>query len=203
MVSGIYCIENTIDKKRYIGKSVNIPKRWREHKSLLRKGCHHNRHLQSAWNLYGEKAFNFKVLEYAEPKKLDELEITYISEYKAFGEKGYNFTMGGNGGLLGMPKTEETRRKISEANKGRRHTPEEKEQVSKALKGRKLTEEHRQKISEANKTNHIKTVLCVETGQVFNSLIEAGAYFKTASSNIGHACNGKQERAKGYHFTYI
>jgi group I intron endonuclease len=201
--AGIYCIQNTIDGKCYIGKSINIPKRWKEHRASLRNGHHHNKHLQKAWDYYGEKSFHFKVLEYANPKELAELEIAYISKHKAFGENGYNFTMGGEGGLLGMPKTKETRRKISEANKGRLHTSEEKAKVSNALKGRTFTDEHRKKIGEANKTSHIKSVLCVETGQVFKSLKEAGEFFKTHSSNIGHACNGRQEKAKGFHFTYI
>lgn len=201
--SGVYCIRNEIDGKCYVGKSTNIPKRWKEHKALLRKGHHHNKHLQCAWNCYGEDSFNFMVLEYANPEELGELEIAYISKHKAFGENGYNFTMGGDGGLLGMPKTEETRHKISKANKGRQHTPEEKAKVSKALKGRTLSDEHREKIGLANKVSHVKSVLCVETGQVFNSLKEAGNYFNTDCSNIGHVCNGRQEKAKGFHFTYI
>jgi len=201
--TGIYCIQNEIDGKCYIGKSVNIPKRWREHKAALRRGCHHNKHLQKAWDCYGEKSFLFKVLEYAAPNELGDLEIAYISKFKAFGENGYNFTMGGDGGLLGMPKTEETRHKISEANKGRRHTSEEKAHLSKALIGRIFTDEHRKKIGEANKKSHAKSVLCVETGQVFKSLKEAGEHFGTDCSNIGHVCKGRQEKAKGYHFTYI
>ena len=201
--SGIYCIQNEIDGKCYIGKSVNVSKRWKEHRCSLRNGNHHNRHLQRAWDCYGEESFCFKVLEYAEPNELADLEISYISKHNAFGEGGYNFTMGGEGGLLGMPKSEETRRKISESNKGRPHTPEEKEQLSKALKGKKFTDEHKRRIGEANKTSHAKSVLCVETGQVFKSAKEAGIYFKTDCSNIGHACKGRQEKAKGLHFTYI
>lgn len=201
--AGIYCIQNETDGKCYIGKSVDIPKRWREHKNALRRGRHHNKHLQKAWDCYGEKSFLFKVLEYAEPNELGNLEIAYISKFKAFGENGYNFTMGGDGGLLGMPKTEETRHKISESNKGRRHTNEEKAHLSKALKGRIFTDEHRKKIGEANKKSHAKSVLCVETGQVFKSLQDAGDYFDTDCSNIGHVCKGRQEKAKGYHFTYI
>lgn len=201
--AGIYCIQNEIDGKCYIGKSVNIPKRWKEHKASLRNGKHHNKHLQKAWDCYGEESFRFKVLEYANPNELADLEIAYISKHKAFGDNGYNFTMGGEGGLLGMQKSEETRRKISEANKGRPHTPEEKAHLSNTLKGRIFTEEHKKKIGEANKVSHAKSVLCVETGQVFNSQKEAGRYFKTDCSNIGHVCKGRQETAKGYHFTYI
>ena len=201
--SGIYCIENKADGKCYVGKSVNIPKRWNEHKGALRNGRHFNKHLQKAWDFYGEESFRFMVLEYANPDKLAELEIAYISEHNAFGENGYNFTMGGDGGLLGMPKSEETRRKISEANKGRQHTLEEKAKVSEALKGKSFTDEHKKRIGDANKVSHIKSVLCVETGQVFDSLKEAGKYFNTDCSNIGHVCKGRQEKAKGFHFTYI
>ena len=175
--SGIYCIKNKINGKCYIGKSVDISKRWDRHKAELRNGHHNNKHLQMAWDRYGEESFSFDVLEYANRDKLNELEMAYISKYDSFGENGYNITMGGDGGF------------------GRHHTPEEKAKVSEALKGRTLTDQ--------NKINHVKAVMCVETGQVFNSLKEAGKHFNTDCSNIGHACNGRQEKAKGFHFTYI
>ena len=184
--AGIYCIRNKTNGKCYIGKSVDIPKRWEKHKTSLRKGCHHNKYLQKAWDAYGEESFCFEVLEYADPNKLASLEIAYISRYKAFGKNGYNLTMGGDGGMLGAIKTQESKKKVSES-----------------LKGRTLTNEHKRKIGNANKVNHVKPVLCVETGQIFRSLKEAGKYFNTDCSNIGHACNGRQEKAKGFHFTYI
>ena len=33
--SGIYCIENLTNRKKYIGQSVDIPNRWRQHKNEL------------------------------------------------------------------------------------------------------------------------------------------------------------------------
>lgn len=72
----------------------------------------------------------------------------------------------GNTYRRGIPHTEETKRKISEANTGRHHSEETKQKISEANKGqvqehkqtywqgRHLSEEHKQKISEANKGRH-------------------------------------------------
>ena len=62
-ISGIYTITNTLNGKQYIGSAVNFEGRWRLHRRLLRKTTHHSAHLQSAWNVYGEAAFVFAVVE--------------------------------------------------------------------------------------------------------------------------------------------
>lgn len=54
-LSGVYEIRNTLNNKRYIGSSINIYRRWRDHKRMLNLSVHPNKHLQSAWNKYGEK----------------------------------------------------------------------------------------------------------------------------------------------------
>lgn len=48
--------------------------------------------------------------------------------------------------LIGRPRTEETKLKISKSNKGRVITPEWRENISKSLKGRTLSEEVRKKL---------------------------------------------------------
>lgn len=54
-VSGIYCIENTINQKKYIGKSVHIKKRWVDHKrNLNTNNGIENARFQHAWDKYGE-----------------------------------------------------------------------------------------------------------------------------------------------------
>lgn len=50
------------------------------------------------------------------------------------------------------------------------------------------------------KTRPIK---CEETGQIFNSITEAGKCFDMHRTLIGSAASGKISHAKGMHFTYI
>lgn len=69
-------IKNRVNGKRYIGESIDIQRRFYQHKNELRKGKHHSDRLQKDWNKYGEKAFRFSVVEYfwftkyANPNKL-------------------------------------------------------------------------------------------------------------------------------------
>lgn len=66
MSCGIYAIVNKINGKRYVGKSINIERRWKSHLYLLKrktksKDC--NRHLYNAFHKYGENSFGFEYLE--------------------------------------------------------------------------------------------------------------------------------------------
>lgn len=54
---GIYKIINLKNNKIYFGSSNNLYKRSADHFSALRKGKHENKHLQSAFNKYGEDSF--------------------------------------------------------------------------------------------------------------------------------------------------
>jgi len=67
----VYAIENKVNGKLYIGSTVNLPKRQREHLNSLRNNKHHSEHLQRAWNKYGEASFFIRVLE--EVRDMDEL----------------------------------------------------------------------------------------------------------------------------------
>ena len=57
--------------KEYVGASVNIVKRIREHFYRLEKGVHRNRRLQSAYEEYGKESFSWKVLLYCDPINLE------------------------------------------------------------------------------------------------------------------------------------
>lgn len=104
-VTGIYKIENLKNGKIYIGQSYNISYRWIHHKSDLRGGIHHNKHLQNAWNKYGEDNFSFEILEECERELLNSREQYWINYYDSF-NNGYNFDNGGNG-VYGYKHTEE------------------------------------------------------------------------------------------------
>ena len=60
MESGIYQIINTVDGKRYIGRSNHLDKRWKMHSWLLKANRHFNVHLQRAYNL-NPNAFKFEI----------------------------------------------------------------------------------------------------------------------------------------------
>ena len=49
-ICGIYCIENRINNKKYIGMSRDIKNRWSEHKAELNTHTHVNQYLQSSWD---------------------------------------------------------------------------------------------------------------------------------------------------------
>mgnify|MGYP001031583557 CR=1 FL=1 len=81
----IYKIINLVNDKFYVGSTVNKKVRFREHRKQLRGNRHHCKHLQSAWNKYGEEKFVFKVIEEV-PKgtSLWEAEDRHLKEH--FGE---------------------------------------------------------------------------------------------------------------------
>lgn len=59
----IYKIINAVNGKFYVGSTTNTAERFRVHRNRLRKGTHHAKHLQAAWNKYGEEAFVFHVIQ--------------------------------------------------------------------------------------------------------------------------------------------
>ena len=59
---GIYKIITLHNNKYYIGSSIDIEKRWRDHLSKMRMQKHANIYLQNVYNKYGESDFAFVVL---------------------------------------------------------------------------------------------------------------------------------------------
>src|SRR5215468_7946604 len=67
--SGIYRIKNVVSGRVYIGSAVNLPSRWKLHRSLLRRGKHHSRSLQRSWCKHGATAFVFELIEPVDDRK--------------------------------------------------------------------------------------------------------------------------------------
>lgn len=61
---GIYCIENIINNKCYIGQSVNVRKRLRVHIYNCKSKRYQNRHLYRAVEKHGIENFKISVLTY-------------------------------------------------------------------------------------------------------------------------------------------
>ncbi len=165
MLCGIYSITNTINGKQYIGKSSRIKERWSEHKRKLKNNKHYNPHLQYAWNKYGANAFEFRIIKCCKERYLNRFEKLYIKIYNTR-ETGYNIHKGGGCGsgedalFYGHYHTEETKKKLSELNKGKKCSEETKKKLSVIAKerykdkknhpwyGRKHSEESKKRIKE-------------------------------------------------------
>jgi group I intron endonuclease len=148
----IYKIINTTNGKFYVGSTTNTRERFRTHRNRLRRNRHHAKHLQAAWNKYGEVVFVFKVIEEVpEDQSLQEVEDRWLAEHVGkdycYNKSRYSDTpMRGvakeDHPSFGRPKTDEQRQAISAALKefyasditnhprfGKKHTEEVKERI--------------------------------------------------------------------------
>lgn len=80
--------------------------------------------------------------------------------------------------------------------------------LSEIHKGKKLSEEHKRKLSEAqkgkliNRKDQSKKVLCVETGEIFESTMDAQRKTGISYSNISKVCLDKRKTAGSYHWKF-
>ena len=78
----IYKIRNVTNQKFYVGSTNNTRERFRNHRNRLRKNRHHAKHLQAAWNKYGEDCFKFEVVEIVESvDMLQAVEDRWLAEH--------------------------------------------------------------------------------------------------------------------------
>lgn len=109
---GIYMIINILNGNRYIGSSKDIQQRLQTHRSNLRHNHHHNEHLQNAWNKYGEKNFDYSILEFCEENIRISREQYYVDTLKP----EYNISVG----IVELPSySEESRTKLARVRKQR------------------------------------------------------------------------------------
>ena len=98
----IYCIENLVNNKKYIGKtSKTIEKRFKKHINNAQKKI--NRRLYDSMNFHGYDNFKVYLICEADSNENANLkEIKYIKQYNTKNPKfGYNMTNGGDGGNTG------------------------------------------------------------------------------------------------------
>lgn len=78
---GIYKITNKENGKVYIGKSVSIENRWKQHIKELDENKHHTVRLQYDYNKFGITKFVFSVLEICDEDVLSNREQFFINQY--------------------------------------------------------------------------------------------------------------------------
>lgn len=109
-ICGIYKFTSKTSKKSYIGQSVDILKRFSEHKkNSLNKNVHnYNCHFYKAIRKYGFTDFSFEILEECSRDKLNVREQYWIRYYDSY-QNGYNMTLGGEDNPSNNPEVVEKR----------------------------------------------------------------------------------------------
>lgn len=96
-MTGIYIITNTITNEIYIGQSVNINNRFKQHKESINNKKYT---LYSDMRFYGINSFRFEVLEECNKDSLNTREMYWIKHYLNKNYKLYN--------IIGVPSKEAT-----------------------------------------------------------------------------------------------
>lgn len=223
----IYKITSPNDKV-YIGQTLN----WYKRKSDYKYGnfCQQIK----LWNNCKFYNWNpkdtFEIIEECfcgfEKEIINEREKYWIQYYDSF-KSGLNCNEGGHGNV-GHTHSQESKKKMSNAKLGNKHTVEQNLKKSERQKKRgfRHTEETKTKMSEVklkNMSNEIKEkisiglmgnknglgnkggskkVLCLTNGKIYNSIKEAAYLLKLHEPGIGLVCKGKYKQTGGYNFKY-
>lgn len=242
----IYYHRNKINNKYYIGqtKQTLINRFGRNGKRYMSR--HEHIKFNNAIKKYGWDSFEHGVICTCHTiEEANKLEEYYIQKYDSF-LNGYNATKGGGGKLglsgkkcawYGRKHTEEEKKKISKANKGkvvsRKNSKSkcilavDKEtncivgeyvsinqcsdvlkinqgDISRCLSGKRkyakgyyFIEKDKYDGLAVPPTEHIshnsKQVRCINTGEIFRSMMEAGRKYNISSSDISRCVNGKRK----------
>lgn len=225
---GIYKITNKINGKFYIGQSVDIERRFMEHKTP--HGTITS--IKLAMRKYGKENFLFEVIEECSDEDLNEREMYWIATLKP----QYNRCSGGTGSK-NHHVSKETREELSL--KSRVYwdrLPDEKKQailnnLTGPPVGHSVSEETREKLRAANlgkkqsrntvekrkktvaemkkngyvQTNsgHKKKVICKETGVVYESVKAVAESICCTASHVTHCLKDGSKTCKGFHFEYV
>lgn len=90
MTTGIYKITNLVSGKHYIGQSIHIETRWKEHQRASTASKRAFPILYNDIQKYGVENFSFEILKRCEKEQLIFWEEYYIRLYKSMYPHGYN-----------------------------------------------------------------------------------------------------------------
>ncbi len=206
MEIGIYKITNP-KNKIYIGQSINIKVRWKNHSNL--KKLKDQPKLYNSILKYGVENHKFEVVQYCNFSELNELERYYQELYNCI-KNGLNCKLTDTTFKKGV-FSEETRLKISKSLTGKKLTLEHKQSLSKAQtglkrsaeaiaksvnsrKGRKdsvETKKIKSKMQTRGKNSFAKITLNTETGIFYETALEAAESIGFTYNRFNHYINGR------------
>jgi group I intron endonuclease len=221
-------IKNILNNKVYIGlTTIGFEKRFKRH--LREARSHSNRALSRAIRKYGKANFEIiPILTCFNKLDLDFYEKYFIQLFESYKKiNGYNLTLGGEGGKFSEERlkthmqnrvykhSEETKTKISKANKGQKWTPEQRMKYDAAMAkrihpkpmlGKTHSEVTRKKFSEyrngkpfPQKNKPIK-LIHRQTGEefIFESVNQAAETLHINRRSISNVLNGWSAKLTNY-----
>ena len=166
----VYLLTNKVNGKQYVGQSWNYEKRMAEYR---RGACKRQSAIHAAIAKHGWNNFTaVKIVQGIETQEwLDKIETGYIKAFNTLSPHGYNLKSGGAHGKFsaesrkkigeaqrGRKASQETRKKMSDAQRGERnhnfgksHSLETRKKIGAKSRGRTPSQETRNKISEAKR----------------------------------------------------
>jgi group I intron endonuclease len=150
----IYQLSSLSTGKKYIGSTADFLRRRKDHAWKLRGNRHPNSHLQRIYNKHGEEDLFFRIVEECAADALHERENDWIAKT----QPELNLAPVA-GSLLGFKRSEETKRRMSEAQqkryedsggsslKGRQRSEAERAAISAGKKGKTFSKLHIQNLS--------------------------------------------------------
>lgn len=172
---------------RYVGQTVKNPlHRLSSHKNSAKNGSKLPSH---TWmRKHGVDSIQMCIIETFDQESLhlmDEREMFHIAHYRSVSDNLTNLSDGGSVNR-GFVVSEETRKKLSEASKGRKYGPmsqAQKDMISRRHKGKTISAEQREKQSEMMKGNSF-----AKGNKVDREIVE-----RLAKARVGNKHNNPQK----------
>lgn len=188
---GIYSITDKSNGNMYIGQSIDIKRRFAEHKTPKARG---NDKLHRDIQEKGIDNFDFSLIEECSIDDLNHKELQYIKKYKPY----YN--------TIGKEVPKEIRKRISNGTKKWWDSlPQEKKEfviknnLKGPAKGHTVPKITREKISIKVSEIQKQKVRCVETNEIFDSVSDFEKSVGACTGTCAAYWKGKIKSVKGYH----
>lgn len=189
--------------KKYIGiTKQEVNKRWR--KGL---GYKDNNYFFKAITKHKWENIEHKIVyKNLTKEEAEEKEIELIKKYNSNNRiYGYNIENGGHINCV----SNKTKKQISKTMKEKRVYEKNPNAFKKNQKpwitGKNHTKETIKKIKDKRAKQILETnkVICIETGEIFNSAKECENKYSFNAKNIRRVCSGQRKTAHNYHWEYI